>query len=146
MLQLRNLVRGQGQVTLKLLVAEILEQVIGAEARAGLLVLHHEIGELVNVSRGFENDFGSDAGAIHLEHVLFKNEVLPPEREDVRFHGAAGRTVVEEAGDAAVDLERRNVEQAPLQRVHHRLPERFAGVGTADEGALDGGFLQLESI
>lgn len=51
--------------------------------------------------------------------------MLAPEGEDVGLDGAARWAIVIEAGDAAVDLERRLVEQPPVQRVHHRLPERL---------------------
>ena len=146
MLKLRNLIRRQRKVTLELVVAEVLEQVIGAVARAGLLVFDHEIGEFVHVPRGLENNFGSDAGAIDFEHVLFQDEVLAPEREHVGLDGAAGRAVVEEAGDAAVDLEGGDVEEAPFKGVHHGLTEGLAAVGAAEEGVLDGAFFELQRV
>lgn len=53
----------------------------------------------------------------HLQHALLQHEVLPPELREVALDGAAGRAKVVEAGHAAVDLERRDVKQSPLQRV-----------------------------
>lgn len=50
---------------------------------------------------------------------------LTPEREHVRLDGAARGTIIVEAGDAPIDLEGGDVEQPPLQCVHHRLPKRL---------------------
>jgi hypothetical protein len=48
---------------------------------------------------------------------------LTPEGKHVGLNAAPGRPVVVEPRDTAVDLEGRYVEQLPLQRVHHRLPQ-----------------------
>ena len=55
--------------------------------------------------------------------------MLTPEGEDIGLDGAAGRAVVVEAGDTAVDLERGYIEEAALERVDHRLAERLSVAG-----------------
>lgn len=46
---------------------------------------------------------------------------LTPEGEDIGLDGATGRTVVVEAGNAAVDLEGRDVEEAAFESVGNGL-------------------------
>lgn len=80
--------------------------------------------------------------------------MLTPVRQDVRLDSAAGRAVVVETGDAAVNLERGNEEQAALERVDDGVAERLPGEGavagaTGDGGLeplLDVGLLDLEVV
>lgn len=53
----------------------------------------------------------------HLEHGLLQDEVLPPELCDVLLDCASGGTEIIEARHAAVDLERGDEEQPPLQHI-----------------------------
>lgn len=49
--------------------------------------------------------------------------MLTPESEDVGLDGASRRSVVVKSSDAAVDLERRNVEESALESVGDGLSE-----------------------
>ncbi|GKT53876.1 hypothetical protein ColTof3_01215 [Colletotrichum tofieldiae] len=100
----------------------VLDEVIGTQDIAVLGVLAHPVGELVDVARGLEDLVRGQDGGVDLEHVLLEDEVLAPEVDDVGLQGAAGGAVVEEAGNAAVDLEGRSEEQAPAQHGVERLP------------------------
>ncbi|GKT46694.1 uncharacterized protein ColSpa_06875 [Colletotrichum spaethianum] len=91
----------------------VLDEVVGTQDVAVLGILAHPVGELVDVARGLEDLVRGQDGGVDLEHVLLEDEVLAPEVDDVSLQGAAGGAVVEEAGDAAVDLEGRREEQAP---------------------------------
>ena len=60
---------------------------------------------------------GSDASGVDLEDVLFENEDLTPEREQVGLDRATSRTKVIETTRAAVDRERREEEGATLEQL-----------------------------
>lgn len=89
--------------------------------RTRLEVGDHKVGEAVNVARRLEHDLGRHRGALDLEHVLLEHKVLAPRLREVLLDRAAGRAVVVEAGDGAVDLERGDVEHAALEQVGLRM-------------------------
>nr|GMD11988.1 hypothetical protein Iba_chr06fCG8860 [Ipomoea batatas] len=138
------------RISLKFLIAKILEQMISTITNSSLFIFHHEISELLNMARCLEHNLWCYTWAIHFKHVLFKNKMLKhqtggrydnalrrvgesnilrwriganltPEGEDIGLDGATGRTVVVEAGNAAVDLEGRDVEEAALEGVGNGL-------------------------
>ena len=102
---------------------------VGTEAVAGLEVLDHEVGELLDVAGGAEDRLRGHRGALHLEHALVEDEVLAPEGLEVGLDGAAGRAVVVETGDTTVNLEGGDVEQAGLERVAHLGAEVLLRLG-----------------
>ena len=63
--------------------------------------------------------------------TFFQDKVPPPQLRHVLLHGAPGRAVVVEPRDCAVDLERRQVEQAALEGVGDGGAERLGGRGAA---------------
>jgi hypothetical protein len=94
----------------------LLDQVVGAEDLASLGVLAHPVGELVDVAGCLEDLVGGQHGAVDLEHVLLEHEVLAPDIDNVVCEGAAGRAIVVETRDTAVDVEGGRVEKAALHR------------------------------
>eukprot|EP00982_Pelagococcus_subviridis_P014608 31342-Pelagococcus_subviridis.AAC.47 len=102
-----------------------LDEVVGAEAVLRDDVFHHEVRELLDVPGGLKHDLRGHGRALELEHSFVQDEVLPPERLQVRLHRATGRAVVVQARDAAVDLERRDVKQPLFERAGHLVPEVF---------------------
>ena len=89
-------------------------------------VSDHKVGEAVDVAARLEHRRGRHGGALHLEHALLQHKVLAPRLRHVLLDRAAGRAIVVEAGDGAVDLERGDVEEAALQGVGQRGAERLA--------------------
>lgn len=115
----------------------VLDEVVGAQNIAVLGVLAHPVGELVDVAGGLENIVGGQGGAVNLEHVLLEDEVLAPDVDDVGLKGAAGRAIVVEAGNTAVDVERGRKEHAATE---HGLQDGLVE-GLALEGGGRGGHL-----
>ena len=101
----------------------LLHQMVRAEAVLGDDVVDHEVREAVDVARRLQHHLGGHRRALHLQHLLVENEVLAPERLQVGLHRAPGRAVVVEPGDAAVNLERGDVEQPLLQCAAHLRTE-----------------------
>jgi len=89
--------------------------VISPKDLAVLGILAHPVGELVDVATGLENLVRGQDSAVDLEHILLKNEVLPPQVDDVGLQGAAGRAIVVEARNAAVDLEGGGIEETAAE-------------------------------
>ena len=56
----------------------ILQKLVGTEALASFRILHHKIGESLDVARCLQDDGRGKTGAFHLQHGLGKNKVLPP--------------------------------------------------------------------
>ena len=148
-LELLALVRGDhgvGEHPLQV----FLHQVVRPEAVLGDDVVDHEVGELLYVAGSLEHHLRSHGRALHLEHGLVEDEVLAPERLEVGLDGASGRAVVVEARDAAVDLERGDVEQPLLERAVHLGAEllfRRGRLVARRHGSLDLGVeLELELL
>ncbi|KAF3806253.1 putative glycine--tRNA ligase [Colletotrichum gloeosporioides] len=112
----------------------ILDEVVGTQDIAVLGVLAHPVGELVNVAGGLEDFVGGQDGAVELEHVFLEDEVLAPEVDDVGLESAAGRAIVEQTSDAAVDLEGGGEEETAAQHGVERRPVE----GLALEGRRGG--------
>mmetsp|Transcript_109663 Transcript_109663/g.291264 ORF Transcript_109663/g.291264 Transcript_109663/m.291264 type:complete len:320 (+) Transcript_109663:1258-2217(+) len=107
---------------LEFLLHDVLEELVRAE-ELGLVhhVLDHEVVEAVNVSRRLQHGVLHDASVLNLQQTLLNDKVLPPLPDDVVLHCTAGGAVGEEAGNTAVDVEGRPVEEAPLAELNQLL-------------------------
>ena len=115
----------------------VLDEVVGAQDVAVLGVLAHPVGELVDVTGGLENIVGGQGGAVNLEHVLLEDEVLAPDVDDVGLEGTAGRAIVVEASNTAVDVERGRKEHAATEHgLQRSLVEGLALEGGGRRGHL----------
>lgn len=98
-----------------------------------------------------EHNVRSEVGAVDLQHVLLQHKVLPPEREQIglgksagtraprsaHLNGAAGRAVVVETLDTAVDAEGSGVEEAMLEQLlETRAARRLAASSARASAAL----------
>ena len=115
------LLRGHVGLLLDELVDRVLEQLVRPEALAAHGVLDHEVGEAVDVAGGLEDDLRREAGALHLEHRLGQDEVLPPDVDHGRLERARGRPEVEQPLHAAVYLEARDDEHLAQNELIERL-------------------------
>lgn len=109
----------------------VLQQLVRTVALASLHVLHHQVGELLDVAGRAKHDVGRQRGGLDLKHALIQDEVLAPQAQHVVLDGATRRAEVEQASGAVVDLEhgtghisRRNKGRAGrrqhyLERGHH---------------------------
>ena len=64
---------------------KVFEEVVGAVGNACLQVLHHQVRELLQVTRVLEYHTGGNTRGVYLQHVLFQDKVLSPNRKDVGF-------------------------------------------------------------
>lgn len=103
---------------------------IRTEDLAGLGVLAHPVGELVDVARGLQDLMGSKHGAVKLHHVLLEDEVLAPCVDNVGLESAAGRAIVVKAGNTAVELKSGCVKEAATEEgVEGTAIKGLAGLG-----------------
>ena len=59
-------------------------------------VLAHPVRQLVNMPANLQHKLGCDDSAIQFQHVLLKNEVLPPHVHDIGLQGASWGGIVKE--------------------------------------------------
>lgn len=114
-----------------------LDEVVGAEDLARLDVLDHPVGKFGNVTGRLEDRGERHDGRVELEHVLLDDKVPAPGVENVGLEGGPGRSIVVEAGDTAIDVERgREKEALEHELVKVRLVERrrCLGSGVGHEG------------
>lgn len=83
----------------------VLQQLVRTVALASLHVLHHQVGELLDVAGRAKHDVGRQRGGLDLKHALIQDEVLAPQAQHVVLDGATRRAEVEQASGAVVDLE-----------------------------------------
>jgi hypothetical protein len=81
------------------------------------------------VTRSLKNIAESEIGGCDLEHVFFKDEVVPPKCLNVVLDSTAERTVVEESSDTAIDLEGWCDEELSLEQVLAFFSLVFLGQG-----------------
>ena len=103
---------------------------IRTEDLTRLGVLAHPVGKLLDMTTGLQNLFRSQHGTIHLQHVLFQHEMLPPQVDHVVENGAPGRAIIVETGNTPIDLERGGVDKTSTeQRVQDGPVNDLAGLG-----------------
>ena len=101
------------------LVAPVLDELVGAEALLALLAVHQRIGEAGQMAAGHPCLGVHEDGGI-LSHVVgvLLHEFLPPGLFDVVLQLHAQRTVVPGVGKAAVDLAAGEDDAAVLTQSH----------------------------
>ena len=101
------------------LVAPVLDELVGAEALLALLAVHQRIGEAGQMAAGHPRLGVHEDGGI-LSHVvgILLHEFLPPGLFDVVLQLHAQRTVVPGVGKAAVDLAAGEDDAAVLTQSH----------------------------
>ena len=97
-------VDGLGQLD-RLLMAELLDQLVGAEALLALAAVHQRIGEAREVAAGDPRLRVHEDGGVLADVVgVLLHELLPPGLLDVVLQLDAEGAVVPRVGEAAVDL------------------------------------------
>mmetsp|Transcript_16034 Transcript_16034/g.50106 ORF Transcript_16034/g.50106 Transcript_16034/m.50106 type:complete len:415 (+) Transcript_16034:806-2050(+) len=94
----------------------VFKEVVGTVALL-LLVAHHEILKLANVSGHVKHAVGGDRGTVDLQEGLANNEDVTPKLQQVLLDGTAGRAQVVQATDATVNLKGGAEEEATLQQI-----------------------------
>mmetsp|Transcript_3350 Transcript_3350/g.10452 ORF Transcript_3350/g.10452 Transcript_3350/m.10452 type:complete len:380 (-) Transcript_3350:66-1205(-) len=95
------------------------EELVGAEALLGLLAVDHRVGETGDVPRRLPDPRRRDDRRVEPDDVVAPlHHVLPPRALDIVAQLDAKWAIVEEAGEARVDLRRRVDKAAPLAQRH----------------------------
>ena len=100
-----------------LLLGEVLDQLIGAEARLTGLTIHQGIVEVAHMAAGNPDVAVHQDGAVQADIVLvLLYKFLPPRALDVVFKLHAQRAVIPAVGEAAVNFAARVDKAAPLAK------------------------------
>ena len=101
-------------------VHRILKEVVSAVALL-LLVTHHKVLELANVTRHVEHPVRGDRSTVNLKQRLANHKDVTPQLQQVLLDSTAGGAKVVEATDTTVDLKGGADEEASLQQVFARV-------------------------
>ena len=111
-------------------IVEDLPDLVGADQLAAVALAHaHGVGEGVQVAGGLPDGGVHDDGGVEAFHVLaVAHHEAPPTLLDVALQFAPQRTVVPEAGEAAIDFRTLENEPAPLAQRHQRIQRTLRGL------------------